>query len=319
MDPNLATKPMRSIPILILAALAACAPTARLADGPPSAGAAELIAPGVLSTDANEYNPSLAPDGRTLVFARSAPDFRSPAILVSRLERGRWSAPTPVPFADARFGDSDPTFAPDGRTLYFISDRPAPGRDASRRDLDLWRVPFHGGQWGTPEHLGGEVNSPGQELGPAWHDGWLYFGSTRGGQARMLDLFRSRDTGGRFGAAEPLAEVNTAASEGDPELSADGGLLLFWSNRPGGAGAGDVYASRRQGDGWSTPVSLRMNSAGFDFTPSFSPDGRWLYFGSDRAESPAGGASLPAQSNLFRVPAAAVLPTVVALAENQIH
>jgi hypothetical protein len=185
--------------MLLLAALAACAPTTRPTDGSPSAGTAELIAPGVLSTNANEYNPSLSPDGRTLVFARSAADFRTPAILVSRLERGEWSTPRPVPFADPRFGDSDPTFAPDGRTLYFISDRPAPGRDASRRDLDLWRVRFDAGRWGTPEHLGNEVNGPGQELGPAWHDGWLYFGSTRGGQARMLDLFRARDTGEGFG------------------------------------------------------------------------------------------------------------------------
>jgi dipeptidyl aminopeptidase/acylaminoacyl peptidase len=294
--------------MLLLAALAACAPTTRPTDGSPSAGTAELIAPGVLSTNANEYNPSLSPDGRTLVFARSAADFRTPAILVSRLERGEWSTPRPVPFADPRFGDSDPTFAPDGRTLYFISDRPAPGRDASRRDLDLWRVRFDAGRWGTPEHLGNEVNGPGQELGPAWHDGWLYFGSTRGGQARMLDLFRARDTGEGFGPAEPLPGVNTEASEGDPELSADGSLLLFWSNRPGGTGSGDVYASRRQPEGWSTPFALRMNSAGFDFTPSFSRDGRWLYFGSDRTEPAAGGVSLPAQSNLFRVPAASVLP-----------
>lgn len=300
---------MRSIPLLLLAAaLAACSTAAPPSALAPNASASpELLGAGVLSTDENEYNPSLSPDGRTLVFGRSQADFRQPAIRVSRLDGGRWSAPEPVPFADARYGDSDPTFAPDGRSLYFVSDRPAAGRDSTRRDLDLWRVAFADGRWGTPEHLGAEVNSRAQELGPAWHGGWLYFGSSRGGQPRMLDLFRARDEGGRFGAAEPLPDVNTAASEGDPELSPDGTVLLFWSDRAGGR-SGDLYASRRAGEGWSAPVALRVNSAGFDFTPSFSPDGRWLYFASDRADSPAGTPPLPAQSNLFRVPVAAALP-----------
>ena len=299
---------MRLVPLMFLAAAAACAASARPEGNSAPAASPELMGAGVLSTDASEYNPSLTPDGRTLVFARSGADFRNPGIMVSRLQGRAWSAPRPVPFADRRFGDSDPTFSPDGRTLYFVSDRPAAGRDSTRRDLDLWRVSFNGGAWGTPEHLGAEVNSRAQELGPAWHEGWLYFGSSRGGRARMLDLFRARDGGGRFGAAEPLPDVNTPASEGDPELSADGTLLLFWSDRPGGSGPADIYASRRTGEGWSAPAPLRVSSAGFDFTPSFSADERWLYFASDRRDPPAGTAPLPGQSNLFRVPAAAALP-----------
>lgn len=299
---------MRHVALLLLAAAAACTPSARTSANPHTAATVELLDAGVLSTDANEYNPSLAPDGRTLVFGRSEADFRNPKIMISRLEGGRWSAPRQAPFSDARFGDSDPTFSPDGRTLYFVSDRPAAGRDSTRRDLDLWRVAFADGRWGTPEHLGTDVNSRAQELGPAWHGGWLYFGSSRGGQARMLDLFRARDDGGRFGVAEPLAGVNTAASEGDPELSADGSLLLFWSDRAGANGPADVYASRRTADGWSAPAPLRTSSAGFDFTPAFSADGRWLYFASDRTDPPAGTAALPAHSNLFRVPASAALP-----------
>lgn len=299
---------MRSISLLLAAVLAACSASTR-PDANPSAGTGlEVLGLDVLSTDANEYNPSLSPDGRTLVFARSEPDFRSPAIMVSRLEGGRWSAPERAPFSDARFGHSDPTFSPDGRTLYFISDRPAAGRDSTRRDLDLWRVSYEGGHWGQPEHLGAEVNSAAQELGPAWHDGWLYFGSSRGGAARMLDLYRAPGRAGRFGAAEPLPEVNTGASEGDPEISADGALLLFWSDRPGGGGQGDLYAARRTATGWSAPAPLRVNTPGFDFTPSLTRDGRWLYFASDRTQPPAGAARLPGHSNLFRVAAAAALP-----------
>ena len=47
------------------------------------------------------------------------------------------------------------------------------------------------------------------------------------------------------------------------------------------------------------PVT-RANSAGFDFTPEVSPDGRWLYLSSTRA--------VGTQSDLYRVPLRSVLP-----------
>lgn len=260
----------------------------------------EMMGPGVLSTAANEYNPSLSPDGRTLVFARSEADFRNPRIFFSQLRDGRWSPPEPAPFT-ASLPGTDPTFAPDGQTLYFASDRPAAGRDSTRRDLDLWRVRRQGDGWGEPEHLGDGVNSRGQELGPAWHDGWLYFGSTRGGRARMLDIYRARDQGGRFGAAEEVARWNTEASESDPEFSRDGRVFLFWSNRAGSR-EGDLYASHKTETGWTEPVRVdAANSAGFDFTPSFSPDGRWLLFASTRAGPSDAAASADGQASLYRI------------------
>jgi hypothetical protein len=171
----------------------------------------------------------------------------------------------------------------------------------------VWRVRRDAGRWGTPEHLGPEVNTRAQELGPSWHDGWLYFSSSRGGRARMLDLFRARATGGGFGAAEALSHWNTTASESDAEFSPDGALFIFWSDRPGGAGTGDLYLSRRTADGWSAPVALaRANSAGFEFTPEISPDGRWLYFASTRAAD--GSAAPDQQASLYRVPLRSVLP-----------
>lgn len=299
---------MRTASCLLLLALAGCSLTSRTRGAP--AGDAELLPAGTLNTERNEYNPSLAPDGRTLVFARADADFRHARILVSRWRDGAWSAPEPVPFADDRWSDSDPTFAPDGRTLYFVSTRPAPGRDSARRDLDVWRVAVARDGWGTPEHLGA-VNSRGEELGPTWHDGALYFASTRGGRARMLDIFRAPAAGAGFGAPEPVAAWNTPQSESDVEFSPDGRTVLFWSDRPGGQGAADVRASRRTADGgWApaTPLGGGVNSAGFDFTPSFTRDGRWLWFASMRRDSTAGVAVLNGQGNLYRVRARAALP-----------
>ncbi|AYA38711.1 hypothetical protein D3Y59_17630 [Hymenobacter oligotrophus] len=270
-----------------------------------AAAPAELVGPGTLSTEANEYNPSLAPDGRTLVFARSKPDFQEAHIFISRLERGQWQAPQPVPFADARYADSDPTFSPDGRTLYFASDRPAPSRDSTRRDLDLWQVSWDGRTWGQPQHLGSDINGKGMELGPSFHEGYLYFSSARRSGHGGLDGYRSRLAQGRFGAPENLGpELNTKASESDLEITPDGRWLLFWSDRSTGLGAGDLYAAPRTATGWGTPVHLpgSCNSPQFELTPTLSADGQWLYFGSMRSVSEAApNGILNGQSNLYRV------------------
>lgn len=289
-----------ALPLASACAAASSTPGA----APMAAGTVEIVGEGVISTPANEYNPSLSPDGRTLVFARSEPEFRNAKILVSRLVAGRWSAPEPVPFSDARYSDSDPTLTADGRSLYFISDRPAPGRDSTRADLDLWRADRAGGGWSAPVHLGSDVNSRGQELGPTLFRDTLYFASARRSGRGGLDLYAAPVVDGRVGAPALLSDaINTAASESDAEFSRDGRTLLFWSDRPGGEGA-DIYRAERTAEGgWTAPVRVGggVSAAGFDFTPSFSPDGRWLYFASDRAEADTVGEIRNGQPDVYRV------------------
>nr|WP_295375273.1 hypothetical protein [Pseudoxanthomonas sp.] len=77
--------------------------------------------------------------------------------------------------------------------------------------------------------------------------------------------------------------VSTSFSEIRLTLSPDGGTAIWFSrDRPGGAGGYDLWMSRRTGEGWSVPAPLPFNSAGRDFDPAFSADGRQLYFCSDR-------------------------------------
>ncbi len=91
--------------------------------------------------------------------------------------------------------------------------------------------------------------------------------------------------------SEPVrldAPVNDAtAIEQGPALSPDGLSLYFCSNRAGGSGGNDLWASRRasEEDAWSEPVNLgpTVNSSAGDCGPSFSQDGLLLFFTSARA------------------------------------
>jgi dipeptidyl aminopeptidase/acylaminoacyl peptidase len=273
----------------------------------PADAAPVLLGTGWLSSAANDYNLSTDDARQLLVFGRSSTgDFHDARIWVAAREGDGWSAPVIAPLSDPRWRDSDPWLTPDGRWLYFVSNRPAPGRDASREDLDLWRAPVSEGRIGALEHLAA-ASSAGEELGPELHDGALVFNSTRAGGPAALALYRAPLADGTPAAAEPMpAPFNDGLAQGDLTFSPGGRLALFWSIR-GERRDPDLFAVRREADGWSAAVRLPapFNAAGMDFTPAFSADGNTLRWASQRSRD-GGGPAPDGSADLYGAPAAAL-------------
>jgi hypothetical protein len=75
---------------------------------------------------------------------------------------------------------------------------------------------------------------------------------------------------------------NTAASESDFTLSGDGQTAAFWRSGEGGRAA--IHIARRTAEGWSepTPLPASLNHGPFNFTPSFTRNGRGLLYASTR-------------------------------------
>lgn len=255
---------------------------------------AQVFSPGAISSDQWQWRITFTPDGHTAYFSQSDgffPATRQAAIHVSHLRGGTWSAPEIAAFSGTHT-DMDPFITPDGNWLYFSSIRPH--GSVERRALDLWRVPTRGADWGEPERLGPEVNTDADELYASMaSDGTLYFASGPAAPAagKHWDIYRARPSSGGFAPREALgAGVNTqpsasdatpvAAWEFNPEVSADGRLLIFASLRPGGYGLGDLYASRLVDGEWSQAENLgpAVNTAADEYHPTLSRDGRHLYF-----------------------------------------
>lgn len=254
------------------------------AGGPAAAASGgSVLAPGVISSDQEEWRISFTPDGRTAYFGRSADFFpvsRQATILMSRASAKGWSAPRVAPFS-GQHPDIDPFVTADGRRLFWSSIRPVDGQ--SRADADLWMVERRrDGGWGEPRHLGAAVNSPADELYPTvTADGTLYFASDRPGGRGGWDIYRSRPGhDGRYGPAENLgAPVNTDGWEFNPLVV--GGLLLFTGlDRAGGYGAGDLWYSIAKDGAWAPPRNLgpAVNTALDEYHPSLSPALDRLYF-----------------------------------------
>jgi hypothetical protein len=67
--------------------------------------------------------------------------------------------------------------------------------------------------------------------------------------------------------------INSKSWESHPTISIDGKILLFASDREGGLGDIDIWASYKDDDGnWSEPINLgsEINTANIDYTPMFT-------------------------------------------------
>ena len=152
-------------------------------------------------------------------------------------------------------------------------------------------VPFN------PENLGDSVNSRFDEYINAItsDEQWLYF--TRKNPRNSLTLDQNQEyeedfyVSGRVDSAwrEAVslgAPINSHGNEGALNISPDGKYLFFAAcNRDDGYGSCDIYWAKRSGERWTQPENLGpvVNSAQWDSQPSFSSDGKTLYFASKRA------------------------------------
>lgn len=123
----------------------------------------------------------------------------------------------------------------------------------------------------------------------------LWFSRDRPGGAGGYDIWISRRVDGRWQSALPVS-FNSPGRDFDPAFSADGRTVYFCSDRPGGMGGDDVWRVQFDGTGsgrFGRPEALgpSVNSAGDEFAPMLSADGRRLLFSSDRAGG-AGGHDL---------------------------
>lgn len=240
---------------------------------------AKLFAEGVINSSGDEYGPTFSADGKTLYFAKRENRKGAEAIVVSRFEAGKWTAPEVTPFS-GKGSDKEPFLAPDGKRLFFASTRQATNQMG--RDYDIWMVEQNDKGWGPAINLGPEINTKAYENYPAVAaNGNLYFGSVREGGKGEGDLYCAKFVNGKYSRAENLGDViNSKDNEADPYIAPDESFIIFSGDIPGNAGQGDLYVSFNKNGQWTKPRSLgpKINTGDYEYTPLVSPDGKYLFF-----------------------------------------
>lgn len=193
----------------------------------------------------NEGAQCISPDGLYLFFTGcNRPDGVGRCdIYVCKREENTWSEPFNIgPPVNTRGWESQPSLSADGRTLYFVSNRPG-----GFGGYDIWSTELlEDGKWAPPVNLGPSVNTPYDEHSPFIHpdNQTLYFSSNGWPGFGNKDLFLSRrDHEGKWQEPVNLGyPINTAGEESSLTVSADGQTAFFASDMKGGAGGMDIYS-----------------------------------------------------------------------------
>lgn len=250
-----------------------------------------VFAPGVISGAAHDSAPAFTSNGQTVYFSRSNPSGST--ILVSHLERGNWSNPQIAPFS-GKWDDLEPAMSPDGSFLIFISSRPPDGKGKSLDGFfngqtqvghggNLWRVNRVGEKWSEPVRLPDSVNrSPTIYAPSVVRDGSVYFMEASGEKQRFR-LYRSQFAGSIYQSPAAVSFSTGDATDVDPAVAPDESFAIFGSSRKPALSI-DLFIVFRRNGVWGEPVHMgtEVNSPGSDAEPRLSPDGKTVYFSSER-------------------------------------
>ncbi|HVE71855.1 MAG TPA: protein kinase [Thermoanaerobaculia bacterium] len=211
--------------------------------------------------DGVEMLPTLSPDGKTFAYVSSVAGNRD--IYVQRVD-GR----TPINVtADSADDDSEPAFSPDGSQIVFRSERDGGGifvmgvtGESVRRITNFGHNPA----W-SPDGTRVVVSTAATEMRPHVHnvEGQLYIVQVA------------------TGASRELAHTRTNASDAvQPSWSPHGGRIAFWGLTSGGQR--DIWTIAPDAAKPAQTITRITADAALDWNPIWSPDGQYLYFGSDR-------------------------------------
>jgi len=207
----------------------------------------------VTESAAEETSPSLSPDGNTVVYAMTG---RGTWGIYSQRVGGR--NPTPI-VDDPKRDERGPAFSPDGSLIAFHESGGNGGifvagatGESVRRVTDFGFDPAWSPDGRQLAFATEEVNDPSSRLG----DSTLYVVEAAGGTPRKV--------------------IDSDAVQ--PAWSPSGDRIVYWSNIDGQRDINSVAAAGGQ------PVAVTRDAA-IDWCPVWSPDGRFIYFGSDRGSA----------------------------------
>lgn len=236
-----------------------------------------------LSTNGADDDPTLTDDLLEMYFNsdRAGGNGGEDIWYSSRPDLGSsWELPINVGTLSTAVADATPRVRGDGKVMYLSR---SPG---TTREVYISERPDRSGQvWSSPM-LVGELNSDlGADSGATiTADGLaIYFASNRRGNSDIYVATRAAATD-PWTAPTLVAGVNSDFEEDSPNTR-DGKTLYFNSDRPGSLGLTNIWRATRA----STMELFRpaepvdeLNSSGRDQDPWLSPDGRSIWYASDR-------------------------------------
>jgi len=242
----------------------------------------EPFAHGILRGVFNPHsNLAFSPDGKEIYWTDSYFAYSS-KIWFMKMINNQWTEPKIASFSN-KYHHEGPFFAPDGRRLYFCSDRPVKKDGEPKRGLDIWYVEREKNGWGEPQNVGFPVNTDNtEEWVSVSENGNLYFNIFfRDYGNSGADIYCSKLINGQYTKPEKLEKINSEYYDGSPYIAPDESYIIYWSGRPEGYSFdADLYINFRKKDGsWTHAVNMRKAiNMGETGSPGMSPDKKYFFF-----------------------------------------
>ena len=144
----------------------------------------------------------------------------------------------PLPFNTKGYSTLHPAISPNGKRLFFASDRPG-----GFGGMDLYYVNIENGGFSDPINLGPDINTEGDEVFPyAYSEKQLFFSSNGREGIGNLDLFLAEHVIEKRWETFILGkDINTKEDDFSFGIKEDLSMGYFSSDRAGGEGADDIY------------------------------------------------------------------------------
>jgi len=197
-----------------------------------------------LNGSGNDATVGLSPDGQQLFIFNG--ESGQGDILVSELEGSEWSKPDDdalKKYINTEYHESSASFSFDGRTMYFVSNKPEDNLGDHDIFVSSWDEEKE--RWGEPSNLSNAINTEYDERGVFMHpDGrTIYFSSKGHSSMGGFDIFKSElQDDGNWGEPENLGwPINTPDDDVFFVMAASGKHGYYASAKEDGEGSYDIY------------------------------------------------------------------------------
>ncbi len=247
----------------------------------------EIFAKDLISTHLYERDMAISPDGTELIYTLGDYKQHRRCLVLLTKAAGTWNPAEILPFS-GEYQDIEPFFTPDGKRLFFASNRPMHDSISEAKDYNIWYSERAGSSWGDPVALDENINTPKDEFYPSLgKSGNLYFTATRGDGIGREDIFIAKFENGKYQQPQVLdSTINTQVYEFNAYIHPEEDLLIFSSfGRKDDLGGGDLYYSKKDAAGnWQTAIHMEspINSDKLDYCPFIDLKGGNFYFTSER-------------------------------------
>lgn len=199
---------------------------------------------------------TVSPDGNYLIFTscQRKGGYGSCDLYIAVKRGDQWVGTRNLgPQINTQHWESQPSFASDGRTLYFVSNRPG---GIGGKDIYVTQI-GDDGKWSKPKSI--SLNTPYDDVSPYTHpdNETFYFSSDGYPGMGKRDLFVvKRMAADSFGEPRNLGyPINSVEEEVSLSVAPSGTKAYFASGREGGFGGWDLYEFELPEYARPTPVT----------------------------------------------------------------